>query len=205
METNTCFLPWHMQTTGLLTVTPVLGAFRVADDHPPTAPAPAWQEPPEGMLPFTFWVDGHPVASRWYGTEAYRPVRTSPLFAEPLRLVCLSIFPEATPGWMRTDVCAVGDATDQVWAILDLHRSQPEAVPLVHAGEGRIAMPLGHHWVSIPDELRRALPNDTEDTRALAADFASRTVRWILQGDDGEVAERLLRSIPGIRGERVES
>ena len=66
-------------------------------------------------------------------------------------------------------------------------------------------MPLGHHWVSIPDELRRALPNDTEDTRALAADFASRTVRWILQGDDGEVAERLLRSIPGIRGERVES
>ena len=110
MATNTCFLPWHMQTTGLLTVTPVLGAFRVADDYPPTAPAPAWQEPPEGMLPFTFWVDGHPVASRWYGTEVYRQVRTSALFAEPLRLVSLSTYPEGTPGWMRTDVCAVGDS-----------------------------------------------------------------------------------------------
>jgi hypothetical protein len=205
MATESNFLPWHLQTTEPLTVTPVLGAFRAADDQPPTAEPLTCPEPPEGMLPLTFWVDGHPLASRWYGTEAYRPLRTSPLFAEPLRLVCLCTFPRTTPGWMHADVCAVGYSGGQVSSILDLSRRYPKAIPLVHAGYGRVAMPLGHHWVSIPDELRRALPNDTGDTRALAADFAARTVLWIVQGDDGEVAERLLRSIPGIRGERVES
>ena len=205
MATDPCFLPWHVLTTHLLTVTPVLGAFRAADDQPPTAELLTCPEPPEGMLPLTFWVDGHPVASRWYGTEAYRTLRTSPLFAEPLRLVCLCTFPRATPGWMHADVCAVGYANGQVLSILDLNRRYPKAVPLVHAGYGRVAMPLGHHWVSIPDGLRRALPNDTDETRTLAADFAALTVRWILHGDEAEVAERLLRSIPGIRGERVES
>lgn len=156
MSEQACFLPWFIRDSELLTVTPVLGAFLVAGDDPPLEGLPPDRDPPEGMLPLTFWVDGHAVASSWFAAEAYKAIHTSPLFAGPLCLTLVAAFPQRTPGWMRVRVSAVGASDEQVRTLLDLHQAWSGGVPLFHPGFGRIAL-------------------------------------------------RLLRSIPGIRGERPEA
>jgi hypothetical protein len=202
MSGHTCFLPWYIRDSELVTVTPVLGAFLVSGDFPPLPGLDLQEAPPEGMIPLTFWVDGHAVASRWFGAQDYKEVTSSALFAEPVWLAFVATFPTRTPGWMRVDVSAVGTSDDQVWGLLELHNACPSGVPLVHPGYGRVALPLGHRWVPLPDLIAECVPMDCEETRSIAAAFASETFLRILYGDDEEVAKRVLESIPGIRGER---
>lgn len=201
---DNAFLPPYIRTSAALDVTPVLGAFRASGVWPPTGAPLMVEDPPEGMLPLTFWVDRHPVASHWYPVGVYQAIRESPFFAEPLGLAFGAIYPRETPGWMSCNVSAVGLSDGQVQALLHLGDIKPIGAPLVHPGLGRVALLLGYHWLSIPDPLRRALVTESDEAREWAADMAERAFSWILYGDPEEQAARLLASIPGIRGEVVE-
>lgn len=202
MSTYELFLPWYVRNPDPVQVVPVLGAFRVSGPNPPLDGLPDEMDPPEGMLPLTFWVSGVPVASRWYPTEAYQRIRESALFAEPVQPVLVATFPVSTPGWMRVDLSAVGQTHAQVGSLLDMFRAEPGPTPLVHATHGRIGLPLGHHWVLVPDELTERLPYLSEEVWTHASAFASETCDRILMGDDEQIARRFLQSIPGIGGER---
>jgi hypothetical protein len=185
-------------------VTPVLGAFRVSPDAPPPYPDSEEPEPPEGMLPLTFWMGGRAVASRWYPVESFKEIRESALFADVVSLAFDAVFPGATPGWMRVDLGAVGQTSNQVWSLLQLFRDKPGCVPLLHAGFGRVGLHLGHHWVSIPWEIAERLSYPDDESYARAGAFAEEAFKGILLADEDEGAVRLLESIPGIRGERAE-
>jgi hypothetical protein len=199
------FVPRYIRTTGPLAITPVLGAFRVSGDTPPLAEPRAVEEPPEGQLPLTFWVDGRAVASHWFGAGAHKRVRESPLFAEPVSLALAFVFPRTAPGWMRVDVTAVGDSYEQVGALLDLFGDREHGLPLVHVGRGRIALTLGHHWIPVPAGVAAIVETGTEAALDVVERFGRDVENRIVYGEDHEIAVRLLNSIPGIRGEVVEA
>jgi len=117
MSEYPCFVPRYVRTTGSLAVTPVPGA----------------EEPTDGQLPLTFQLDGHPVISGWFGPDAYRRVKESALFAEPLTLALIFVFPRTAPGWMRVRVCAVGETDAQLRALLELYDDPEHGLPLVDA------------------------------------------------------------------------
>lgn len=188
-----------------LQVTPVFGAF-LAPKHWPLAPEPSTPEaPPVGKLPLTFWADRHPLASRWYSERTYKKLRSSKLFSHPVSLLLEAELPREQGEWMRVEVSAIPATDDQFAATLELH-DKSQANPLIHhAVGGRIAVALGHHWVPIPGDLVEAVIFRASDSRARFAHYADWCFRFILMGRDDEAAERLLRSIPGIGGEREEA
>jgi len=97
---------------------------------------------------------------------------------------------------------AVGLSSNQLWSLLGLFRDKPGCVPLLHAGDGRVGLHMGHHWSCLPYEVAELLAYPDEDTYARVGAFAEEAFRRILFADDDDVAARLLTSIPGIRGER---
>ncbi len=183
------FVPRYARTTGSLAVTPAHGG----------------EEPSDGLLPLTFWLDGHPVISGWFGVGACGRVRESALFAEPLTLALVFVFPRTAPGWMRVTVCAVGDSDAQVGALLQLYDDPEHGLPLVHVGRGRIALPLGHRWIPVPPDLAALVEAGTTEALGAVERFGRDVENRILYGEDHEIAVRLLNSIPGIRGEVVEA
>ncbi|MHB1191934.1 MAG: hypothetical protein ACYC6F_02720 [Longimicrobiales bacterium] len=183
------FVPWYARTKGSLAVTPLPGA----------------EEPTDDQLPLTFWLDGHPMISGWFGVGACGRVRESALFAEPLTLALVFVFPRTAPGWMRVTVCAVPDTDAQVRALLELYDIPEHGLPLVHVGYGRVALPLGRRWISVPPDLAALVEAGTTEALGAVERFGRDVENRILYGEDHEVAVRLLNSIPGIRGEVVEA
>ncbi|NJD19751.1 MAG: hypothetical protein FIA95_10785 [Gemmatimonadetes bacterium] len=201
MSSATCFLPTWVSWTELVSVNPVFGAFLAYGPEPPADDAPSPADPPQGRLPLTYWVDGHPVASRWYPYDTYAAIRDSTFFAEPATVYTMAAVPHDPAGWMTMFLAAVGTSDGQAAELLRLHRD-PIVAPLVHTLSGRVGLGLGHHWIRVPVDVQRHLDHDNERTRAYVAEFCSQVSRLILRGTDEQVAARLLCSIPGIRGER---
>ncbi|MFH1609291.1 MAG: hypothetical protein ABID40_01510 [Candidatus Bipolaricaulota bacterium] len=205
MDPDTCILPWYVWTTDPLPVTPAFTAFGLEDETTPEGAGPGPLSPPEGMVPLTYWTDGRALACHWYWPSAQREIPRSPLFSEPVHLALTAILPVIEPEWMRVRVSVVGLTSDTIGELLRLFSDERIAAPLAHVGHGRIGLPLGFRWFRLTPELTRALPSDTDETRALAAAFAREAFDRIVFGDDAARAIRLLESIPGIRGERPDS
>lgn len=203
MSEDALYLPWWVRTIDPVTVTPALGAWRAAGPLPPARRRrPGVTDPPPEHLPLTFWVDGHPIASRWYPVASHYRIRDSAFFRQPVSVVFVATFLRSERGWARVDVCACGCFHEQVGELLGLYREGRTVVPLIHVGYGRVALSLGHHWVPVDKDLIRLLETDPDAALDASSSFNERTCSWILNGDDAEVADRLLRSIPGIRGQR---
>ena len=204
MSEHENFLGTYIRLYKPTMVTPVLGAFRVSGDAPPFCADPPRPEAPEGMLPLTFWMCGRAVASRWYPVESWKEIRESALFDDVVSVAFSAIFPAAAPGWMRVDMGAVGISNNQLWSLLGLFGDKPGCVPLLHGGDGRVGLHMGHHWTALPYGIAELLAYPDEDTYARVGAFAEEAFRRILFADEEEAAARLLASIPGIRGERAD-
>ncbi|HSW29091.1 MAG TPA: hypothetical protein VLH75_06275 [Longimicrobiales bacterium] len=189
MSEHPCFVPWYARTKGSLAVTPLPGA----------------EEPTDDRLPLTFWLDGHPVISGWFQPYACGRVRESALFAEPLTLALIFVFPRVAPGLMRVTVSAVPETDAQVGALLQLYDHPEHGLPLMHVGHGRLALPLGQRWIPVPPDLAALVEAGTTEALGAVERFATDVQNRILYGEDHEIAVRLLESIPGIRGEVVEA
>ena len=177
------------------------GSFLASDLTPPMAPRAFPEDPPEGLLPLTFWSDGRALASRWYRPTVYEAVQKSPLFGEPLTVALVFRLPAAHPGWTMVDVTAVAASDEQLWSVLRLAGLSPWSAPIVHAGAGRPALHLGHRWFPRSPELT-GITTDGPEARQAFADHAEALLDHVLYGAPADVAARLFDSIPGIRGER---
>jgi len=197
MDTNACFLPWHTWTTDFLRLTPVLGAALASEDTPTGLSSEEPIQPPEGMLPLTFWSGTRPIASRWFEYEAHGRLRASSFFAEATQVVFVGSLPVQHPGWLRVDPCAIGTNPQQVNELLAMFATPCGNVPLGDVGHGRVGLPLGHHWVPLPDDLTVLVRDGCEETRARIHDFATDAYGRILFGTDAQMAIRFLDSIPG--------
>lgn len=203
MDQDFCFLPWHVRVTPRVPVTPVFGAFLAAPEAPSAERRRrAPEEPPDGMLPLTFWSHRHAVASAWYPCLAHKHILGSPFFRAEPHLAFVSIFPREHPGWLRVNVAAISADTVQLKAFAGLLASLGEQLPFCDAGFGRLGLYLGHHWIPVPADLAARLREDCEETRVRVGAFTDDVNDRLLHGDEAEVASRLLNSIPGIRGER---
>lgn len=203
MQSEAILLPWYMRCTRPQTLAAALGSFVASPAEPPEVPVVGPEDPPEGLYPLTFWVDGQPVASDWFDPGAARNIRESAFLTAPVELVLIATLPTAYPGWVRVDLSAVATSHVQLQHLLDLLTAR-DAAPIHHAGHGRPGLLLGHHWDRLPDELRLIDPDDEDSHWAVAHHFNGLFNR-ILYGDDPRAASRFLDSIPGIRGERPDA
>ncbi len=92
-----------------------------------------------------------------------------------------------------------------------------EGFPVEFVRNSDIALPLGHHWVPFPDQILEPVaiePPDTGSDMAWSHETEARLQNLeqacrpvydrILRGGQGTMAERLLHSIPGIGGEKLD-
>lgn len=201
MSSNLCYLPTWLTWTDPVTVTPVLGAWRTFGPEPPRSDEGSATILPRRRVPLTFWVDRHPIASRWYEYGAYEAIKKSHFFSGPVTVFSMAEFPRRTDGWMCMVLAAVGATNPQANELLRIHQA-PLKAPIVHTTGGRFGLALGHHWIGVPVDVKRHLSNDGALTRSYVAEFCSQVSRLIVHGSDEERATRFLESVPGIRGER---
>jgi len=203
MQSEAILLPWYMRCTRPQTLAAALGSFVAAPAEPPEVPVVGPEEPPEGLYPLTFWVDGQPVASDWFAPGAAKNIRESAFLTDPVELVLIAPLPVACPGWVRVDLSAVATSHVQLQHLLDLLNAR-DAAPVNYVGRGRMGLLLGHHWDALPDELRWIDAEDEESCQAVSH-HCDGLFNRILYGDDTQAASRFLNSIPGIRGERPDA
>jgi hypothetical protein len=154
-------------------------------------------------MPFTFWVDGHAVVSRWYSFDVFRRIQSSSFFSEPVVLMFCGIWWGGQDSdFLRLGISAV--ATSRAQATGWSHLVMPD-LPSTHGAGGLIGLDLGHRWFEVPQSVRTLLRLANPGVGPGFLRFFEDTCRWVLLGSEDIVAARFLDSIPGIRGERRES